>query len=311
MFNRTITYAWVFGSFLAIGSSASALVVSGGTGNTTAPADLPGWADVGNLNGSTCVYLGDGWVLTAGHVGPGNPVFGGIDYTWNGVTRQIHDPASPSTNADLIMFQLTTDPVSLPALTIGSAAPPVDAQITAVGCGFSRAASETWWNSSWQEQTGTPAYAGFNWNTSDSSKRWGTANVAGSARGDDGTGTTTDFLYTIFSSTGGSNAMQAATHDSGSAVFYKSGSQWELSGIILAVATYSGQPADTAVYGDATYFADLSQYAPQIDAVLVPEPSSLVLLAAGAAGLWIYRARGDRRLRSGSFQPYSCLLEAG
>ena len=49
------------------------IIASGdGTGNTTAPADDPGFANVGNRGGLTGVYLGRRWVLTANHVGEGD-----------------------------------------------------------------------------------------------------------------------------------------------------------------------------------------------------------------------------------------------
>ena len=76
-------------SLVALGSSllasvGSAVVIStgDGSGNTTAPADDPGFANVGvsnnNLSG---VYLGNGWVLTAAHVGNATGfTFGGVFY---------------------------------------------------------------------------------------------------------------------------------------------------------------------------------------------------------------------------------------
>ena len=51
-----------------------------GTGNTNAPADDPGWANVGVLGIGNGVYLGDRWVLTAAHVGAGEIVLAGTTY---------------------------------------------------------------------------------------------------------------------------------------------------------------------------------------------------------------------------------------
>jgi hypothetical protein len=71
-------------------------------------------------------------------------------------------------------------------------------------------------------------------------------------------------------------------------VFVKNGGQWQLAGIMVAVAGYSGQPSPelTAVFGNDTFIADLSYYRNQIVAV-VPEPDAATLagvaLAAGAA----------------------------
>ena len=56
------------------------IIASGdGTGNTTAPADDPGFAHVGNRGGLTGVYLGRRWVLTANHVGEGDIELLGVD----------------------------------------------------------------------------------------------------------------------------------------------------------------------------------------------------------------------------------------
>ena len=96
---------------------------------------------------------------------------------------------------------------------------------------------ETWWNSSWQVQTGTPAYYGYYANTSSATQRWGTNTVTGSYVGDDGTGTTTNFLYTVFNSSN-SNSFQCVSHDSGGGVFYQGTSGWQLAGTILAGSTY-------------------------------------------------------------------------
>ena len=40
-----------------------------GTGNVTAPPDDPGWDHLGTKGGTTVVYVGNRWVLTAHHVG--------------------------------------------------------------------------------------------------------------------------------------------------------------------------------------------------------------------------------------------------
>jgi hypothetical protein len=52
---------------------------------------------------------------------------------------------------------------------------------------------------------------------------------------------------------------QAIGGDSGAAVFYKRGSQWELTGIVNAVFSFTSQPA-AAIYGNSTMMTNLSYY---------------------------------------------------
>jgi hypothetical protein len=54
--------------------------------------------------------------------------------------------------------------------------------------------------------------------------------------------------------------VQAVPGDSGSAVFFKRGNQWELAGIVNAAFTYTDQPGGTAMFGNATMFTDLTKY---------------------------------------------------
>ena len=52
--------------------AAAVLIDSGdGTGNTTAPADDPGFIHIGKRSQFSAVYVGNGWVLTANHTGVG------------------------------------------------------------------------------------------------------------------------------------------------------------------------------------------------------------------------------------------------
>jgi hypothetical protein len=57
---------------------------------------------------------------------------------------------------------------------------------------------------------------------------------------------------------------QAISGNSGSGLFYNRGTaanpEWELVGIAHAISTFEDQPANTAVYGNATLFSDLSYY---------------------------------------------------
>src|SRR5687768_7068059 len=92
--------------FALVSPAPAVLIDSGdGTGNTSAPSSDPGWDHVGICDGLTAVYLGDGWVVTANHVGTCNPAFDSVTYPWlpGSAVRLSNDDA---TLADLLVFRL-------------------------------------------------------------------------------------------------------------------------------------------------------------------------------------------------------------
>ena len=72
----------VFTLTLLLTVPAAALVLESGDGqgNTTPPADDPGWAYVGRVSGPSGIYLGNGWMLTANHVTVSDPEIEGVVY---------------------------------------------------------------------------------------------------------------------------------------------------------------------------------------------------------------------------------------
>ena len=285
---------------LAAFSPASAVIIKGGdgSGNATAPEDNPGWANVGTVNGASCVYLGNGWVITASHVGTGQVTFGSASYdALAGSYTRLYEPSNPLQATDLCMFKLQTDPVGLSAVTITSTALASGSSIDAIGYGMNRATTETFWDNNWNVVGSNffGGYAGYAW-VGGNTKRWGTNSIthAWGTSVDDHYGVT-DVWETAFNSSSGDSEMEAATGDSGGGVFYKRGSTWELTGIMLAIGTFENQPSDTAVFGDLTYFADLSVYSGEIaqtmGAIAVPEPGTLVLLLTGSVVGWFFWRR--------------------
>jgi hypothetical protein len=291
-----------FGLVALASTPCSAVVIRGGdgSGNATAPNDDPGWASVGMVNGGSGVYLGNGWVLTASHLwgsGVTSAYFNGASYSVQpGSEHRLHAPSSAAP-VDLEMFRITSAPPGLSDLAVSQTAPAVGATVLGIGNGRNRAASETWWDGNWNQQTGTEAYRGF-LNSSGNAKRWGENTVAQrNLPVDDGYGSTF-VLKTYFDNNADPSEMQAAQGDSGGGLFYKNGDQWELAGIILAVnGPRTGQPDGTVLCGDATYIADLSRYRDQITAIAaapgeVPEPSTLAMLG-GLGLMWlVWRVRG-------------------
>lgn len=287
-------------------TEAPAVIISSGSGNTTAPLapNDPGWTNVAwSQNGASAVYLGGGWMITAGHVGAapisftGDPLSGpGPVYSvvpGTAVTLTNNGAPSQSAFTDLVVFQINGDP-GLPSLNISPATPPALSQVTLIGTGRDRMAPLTIWDVdtttmpwTWTSPNTNPLLpdaSGFQWDAT-RSKRWGTNNInAPSGFEFDGFADVRGFRTTFNSDELRPNEAQGATGDSGSGVFYNNGGNWELSGITLAIAVFSGQPGSTAVYGNDTFIADLSFYRNQI-LTIIPEPGSAALGSMALFGL--------------------------
>jgi len=261
-----------------------------GTGNTTAPADNPGWSNVGLLGSGTGVYLGDGWVLTTAQVGGGSIVLDGVTYamrTGSAITLTNNAEPGKSASSDLLLFQLTSTPAGLPSLSIASGATTVSTSVTMIGAGRDRGSFTQWtvdntttpWT--WTEVSSGGNAAGYQ-TVGSRTMRWGTNDVTTSHTWfQDGSVDSFVFATTFEDSGSPSTEAQATSGDFGGAVFRKTGGSWQLAGIMLAAEGYSGQPDPdtTAIYGNTMLAADLSFYRSQIVAV-VPEPSSATLCVA-------------------------------
>ena len=237
----------------------SAVVIASepGSGNTTAPADDPGFAHVGTPGVATVVYLGNGWVLTANHVGDADVTLGGIVYPrvpGSRVTFKNPDLTSP----DISAYRIDPHP-DLPILPIRADTPEDGTPVVMIGHGLDRGGSVTW--------QGHDGFALL----STQSIRWGTNEVAGSGTlgGDAAFATTFDAGATP-------HEAQGQYGDSGGPVFAKNGQgEWELAGIMFTIDVYEGQPS-SALYGNVTYSIDLASYRDQIIATVRPECSDEV-----------------------------------
>lgn len=275
---------------------AAVIIDSGdGTGNTTAPVDDPGWDNVGTKSGLTVVYLRNGWVLTANHVGIGDILLdGGVFTHVPGSGVQLQNP--DLTFADLLVFSLTTLP-TLPDLDIRTNTSLPTDEVIMVGKGKDRgAASDSDDPGIWTAPPAnpTPAIPGWYWAVP-STLRWGTNEVTGEWLPRPAN---TESFYTTFDGNGPdhtSHECQAATGDSGGALFAKDGTNWELAGIIWAIAGFNGQiSGNSALEGNATLVADLSFYATDINAITatpLPEPGTMLQLAAGALFVGLMQRR--------------------
>ncbi|HEX8911650.1 MAG TPA: trypsin-like serine protease [Humisphaera sp.] len=288
---------------------AGAVIVSGSNGTGTAnvlPNSTPpvaGWANAGTILSGSGVYLGNQWVLTVSHIAPNATIGSGTPFTLTSGAVLTTDQTSvrlvnPSDNSptDLLLLHVSTDP-ALQRVNLSSATPTLGTTIYSMGNGLTRSSSLQYFNTStnpWTVVAGPTATSGYT-ESSPRVYRWGsnvTAAFPGTAAATGqtsvGSGTVTAFA-SDFDSNGTTSEMQVSTGDSGGPVFNAAN---VLVGLNVTAYNFNGQPTDTAVFGDASAYVDLSVYRNQIVSVTgVPEPSTLVAGAAAAAGLLLRRRR--------------------
>jgi len=228
-----------------------------------------GWNYVGQVNGGGGVYLGNGWVITAAHVGAG------LTFTVDGGSySMVAGSAQNIGTADLTLFQISTQP-NLPSLTL-SLNPPVPFSQTQTGSsvamiGFGGSHGETWGlNTVTQiDQTidlhPTFPYVSNDFFTVSGQFFDGPASITNNYQfvsGDSGGG---DFIFNIATQT------------------------WELAGIneVTGNGTLNGQNVNFSG------MVQLNTYASQIASIVTPtpEPSTWAFLSLGLACLWGYSRR--------------------
>lgn len=298
---------WRFGIFLGIvllnaltPSIVKSVVVSTTLENTTVPPDDPGWGNIAVVRGSTAIYLGNRWMLTARHIGAGDAFFPDLGSFSADLDSQIsirNDQVGLSEFTDLLMFQLHEDP-GLPALQLAKKTPTPATPITLIGNGRDRQADLSYWNVTgfgnsavWHSAEDDGEHSGFG-TLNSNTVRWGTNLIErdtlvepGSDRGNtvnlnlggldvvtvlsefDLNGSQSDnFIRTSDRETATAFESQAVLNDSGGGMFFKEDDEWVLGGVILAVSGFPNQPtaATTAIYGNATFYADVATYRDQI-----------------------------------------------
>ncbi len=275
-----------------LNAEAVLLAVGDGSRNTTAPADDPGFSNVGVRGSGTAIYLGNRWVLTAAHIGAGNVTLSGTSYGADlSTTTRLENAGGGLT--DMVMFRLQADP-GLPTLNLSTTSPGRGSQVVMIGAGRDRAADLTHWNVS--GSTWTEVSASDSWNASGyevegtRSLRWGENAIVtfSTVTVNSGSGDVTSFGMN-FSQFGLPDEAHGVRGDSGGAVFVKNEGTWELAGMMHANTSRNGQPGDTAVFGNYTYAADVATYFSDIDLIsggtftgnAIPEPSSALLIGLG------------------------------
>ena len=297
-FTAILLFAWTW-SITVHDASAVAIAHGDGTGNTSAPPDDPGWANVGRYGDFTAVYLGNQWALAADHVPyatdivfddqafavqPGseitlrNPLLSELpdERQW------IADEAPGLTEfTDLRLVRLQSDP-ALPPLTIAVEPPPfleTDADVIMIGNGRNRQPSLTTWQVydlgggqlEWDESAGEAPYSASGYKyAAGQSQRWGTNTIVADAlfQSDDRDVVSLVTQFNRDDEWATEFESQAALGDSGGPVFYKTDQDWELVGVMFLVVQADGQPLDTAVLANKTVSADLSIYRGQIEEII-------------------------------------------
>ena len=252
----------------------------GNEANLSSPAglNLP-WDNVVQMRSTSGpigsgVYLGNRYVLTAGHVGPLTSVkVGFVNYLLDS------SPAVAIGTADMKLVRLARDP-GLGTVRLNTSSVSDGGSAYLVGYGVGRAPRSSLGTS--------PVTWG---DSSTATKRWGTNFVDGAIGAALVGGYTSDLLRTQFNSNAGVNEAALTIYDSGSALFRQIGSDWYLVGLGAYVQNSGYSLASTQFNSkdsDDSYFIRISSYAGSsvmIGGVGVPEPSSQSLLFVGAAFL--------------------------
>lgn len=291
----------LFSALLAVSlvSSARAVVVVSGNVNNTAPIGQPYFNNVGTYNNASVIYLGNQWVMTANHVAsslPSSVLFGGTSYnTQSGSWQHLTNTGlggGLTLNTDIVLFRLSSDP-GLPTLSLASSTPTIGQDVMMIGNGYVQQSSLTYWdvtvvagdyNDLWAEVTPPTPYDLSGFKTSGTQQvRWGVNEVDVAAiTANAGNGDVLSFT-TLYNNVFTEEA-QAVVGDSGGATLSYNGSSWELLGMMHAINSYDNQPS-SAIAGQSTFHADLTKYAPQINAIVATVPESSTILFGLTAGL--------------------------
>ena len=242
------------GVLLCTTATSFAIVDANSTTNTSDPGGGVPWANVGSVNGGSGTYLGNGWVLTAAHVGAGPIAFDSGAFQPDGRVIRLSNP--DTSLADMLLYHLVLTP-GLTGSVVSSSTPAIGSLVDLVGYGRIRGSAEQSFSTEYGPKSG------FYWSPN-GTKSYGRNLIQ--------TGVTTRTLLGVGSFRGfildfTPPDAQVATGDSGGAVFYKNSATWELAGMIEALASFV-YPLPASVYGDESWIMDLPTYKSQIDALV-------------------------------------------
>lgn len=249
-----------------------AVVISSATdfANVKAPAQDPGWLNIGRVGGGSAIYLGNRWVITANHVGGKTLTLSdGRQFAASIGSDNSIKKTGQSGTPDLRMFRLAQDP-GLPALPLATSAPTIGTQVMMIGSGTDRTSQLRGWDL-------TQTISGVQWTETEifnaevighglgttSTKRWGQNVVSRNStfRPSD----STQIFLTTFDREGILFEAQATPGDSGGAVFIDGGDLGPLlAGLMITTQPLIDQPENIVTYGSQTAIADLTFYRNEI-----------------------------------------------
>lgn len=243
------------------------------------PSPGPALTHLAVVAGLSGVYLGDGWLLTAGHVLQNardrkrtDVVIGGRPFALRIETaRSIQEGEQ---RPDLAVVRIDGDP-GLPRLPIARATPPVGTEVILAGNGPLQDRERRCWSASGQQvgATSPGGACGYAWRKTPEGDTngvgWGTNQVASVGQSVSGpAGARTMAFTTEFRADGGTaREAQAAVGDSGGPVLAREGGSPVLAGIMIAAAARS---SNATLFGDRTMIADLAHYRDEILGITGP-----------------------------------------
>ena len=249
----------------ALAGPVTAIVMNEGEGFGTSPDRLVVSGHVGTVAGGglTIVYLGEGWVLTASHVGARDVEIEGQPYRKApGPTVQIYN--DDRTEADLIAFRILGNPdlPELPPLEISETTPARGAFAILAGAGREKGSEKRSLAGALRRIWRGRAEAG---------PSWGTNTIAGASERVAISNWVTDAIITDYSLVDDLFATpyeaQAVSGDSGGALFVADGDEFVLAGVLFAASDreqYTSEPS-------LTFAVDLARYREQILAAIEAE----------------------------------------
>jgi hypothetical protein len=228
---------------------------------------VTGWNYVGQIGSASGVYLGDGYVLTAGHVGAGNFTLGGVTYD------EVAGSVQSIGTADLTLFQISTSP-DLPSLTLALNPPTIvhgrSPGSAVVMIGYGGGYGETWGENHVTEINQSAVVYSFVSN--DFYTMNGTYNYHG--------GSVTNTAQLVSGDSGG-----------GDFIYNSTTGQWELAGINEAqlIDDTTGDIVGSAMIQLSSYDSLIST---DMSAEATPEPPTWILV-----GFALFAAKGWSRWR--------------